>query len=79
MGSNCNIERGAEIMEGCVLGNYVGLDPSNSIDPETVLNGNCMIGPSVHIYTTAHYYDNTLHCFNGSTKPNPVVIGKMYG
>lgn len=76
MGRNCNIERGAEIMEGCILGDYVGLGPNNSIGPGTVLKGNCMIGPNVHIYTTAHYYDDTLHRFNGSTQPKPVVVGE---
>lgn len=63
-------------MEDCVLGDHVGLGPNNSIGPETVLKGKCMIGPDVHIYTTAHYYDDTLHCFNGTTKPNPVVVGE---
>ena len=76
MGSNCNIERGVEIIDGCVFSDYAGLGPNNSIDPETVVNGNCMIEPNVHIYMIAHYYDNTLHYFNRSMKPNPVVVGK---
>lgn len=76
IGSNCIIERGAEIMEGCVMGDGTSIGPDCMIGPGTVFKGKNMMGPNVHIYTTGHRYDIVKHGFNGMTGPNPVVIGE---
>lgn len=76
MGKNCIIERGAEIMEDCILGDNTGIGPSCMIGPGTVFKGHNMMAPNVHIYTTGHFYDVNKHCFSGRTGPEPVVIGR---
>lgn len=76
MGDNCIIEKGAEIMENCAFGDAVGIGPNSMIGPETVFKGHSMMGPNVHIYTTGHFYDSTLHQFSGTTGPESVTIGE---
>lgn len=76
MGENCIVEKGAEIMEGCVFGDCTGIGPNSMIGPNTIFKGHSMMGPNVHIYTTGHYYDKNKHCFSGRTGPDSVIIGK---
>lgn len=76
MGENCIIERGAKIMEDCIFGNAVGIGPNSMIGPGTIFKGYSLMGPNVHIYTTGHFYDATIHCFKGRTGPNPVTFGE---
>lgn len=76
MGQNCIVERGAEIMEGCQLGERTGIGPDCMVGPGTIFKGNSMMGPGVHIYTTGHYYDPELHRFHGRTGPESVTIGR---
>ena len=76
MGRNCIIEKGAEIMEGCVFGDCTGIGPNSMIGPGTVFRGHSLMGPDVHIYTTGHYYDQNKHHFAGRTGPESVIIGE---
>lgn len=76
IGSNCIIESGAEIMEGCVFGDFTSIGPNCMIGPETVFKGHNMMGPNVHIYTVNHLYNEELHKFKGLSLPNPVTIGQ---
>jgi len=76
IGKNCIIEKGAEIMENCVLGDNTGIGPNSTIGPCTTFKGHSMMGPNVHIYTTGHNYSQELHRFEGVTKPNPVIVGE---
>ena len=75
MGKNCVIEAGAEIHEGCVLGNRVGIGPNCMIGPKTKFMGYTMMGPNVHIYTTNHLYDKKIHSFKG-IEIKPVIVGE---
>lgn len=75
MGEGCVIESGAEIHEGCVLGNKVGIGPNCMIDPQTIFEGYTMMGPDVHIYTENHLYNEGTHSFSG-TEIKPVTIGE---
>lgn len=76
MGCSCIVEKGAEIMEDCVLGDATSIGPNCVIGPGTIFKGHNIMGPDVHIYTTGHYYDSTIHKFSGRTGPEPVVIGE---
>ena len=77
MGRNCIIESGAEIMEGCVFGDFTSIGPNCMIGPDIIFKGHNMMGPNVHIYTVNHLYDEELHTFKGSSAPNPVTIGEF--
>ena len=77
IGSNCIIESGAEIMEGCVLGDFTSIGPNCMIGPGTVFKGRNMMGLNVHIYTVNHLYNEEFHAFKGSSSPNPVTIGEF--
>lgn len=63
-------------MEGCVFGDFTSIGPNCMIGSETIFKGHNMMGSDVHIYTTGHMYDSTVHRFNGRTEPDPVVIGE---
>lgn len=76
MGVGCVIEPGAEVHEGCIFGDRVGIGPNCMIGPKTTFLGYTMMGPNVHIYTENHAYDETDHCFRG-TEIKPVVIGEQ--
>lgn len=76
MGAHCIIEKGADIQEDCIFGDYTAIGPNCMIGPQTVFKGNNMMGPNVHIYTTSHIYDSVEHRFNGNSVPNPVTIGE---
>lgn len=76
MGKGCIVEKGAEIMEDCVFGDYTSIGPDCMIGPGTIFKGHNMMGPNVHIYTTGHQYSVEAHCFNGMAPRKPVVIGE---
>lgn len=75
MGEECVVESGAEIHEGCVFGNRVGIGPNCMIGPQTIFKGYTMMGPDVHIYTENHLYNEETHSFGG-TEIKPVTIGE---
>ncbi|MBQ6052021.1 MAG: acyltransferase [Clostridia bacterium] len=76
MGKKCIVEKGAEILEGCVFGDRTAIGPNCLVSAGTVFKGHNMMGPNVHIYTVNHKYDKTTHSFNGMTDIEPVVIGE---
>lgn len=76
MGSSCIIEKGAEVMEDCILGDATAIGPYCMIGPQCVFKGKNMMGPNVHIYTTTHIYNSNMHKFHGISNPNPVTIGE---
>lgn len=76
MGANCIVEPGAEVLEGCVLGDRTSIGPHCMVGPKCVFKGHNMMGPNVHIYTTNHIYDEANHKFSGITAPNSVTIGE---
>lgn len=76
MGRNCIVEKGAEIMEDCILGDSTSIGPNCVIGPGCIFKGHNMMGSNVHIYTTSHYYDNIEHKFSGRTGANSVIIGE---
>ncbi len=76
MGKHCIVEKGAEVLEDCVLGDYSSIGPYCMIGPGTVFKGHNMMGPNVHIYTTGHYYSPELHRFDGMCERKPVTIGE---
>ncbi len=76
MGSDCIVEPGAEVHEGCVLGDQTSIGPNCMIGPKCVFKGHNMMGPNVHIYTINHIYNECNHKFKGSTDTMPVTIGE---
>lgn len=76
MGKKCNVQKGAQIKEGCVIGDHVGFGVNSFVDAGTIFKGECMMGPEVHIYTTNHRYVEEKHYFEGITETRPVTIGK---
>ena len=76
MGSDCIVEPGANVQEGCILGNRTSIGPNCMVGPQCVFKGNNMMGPNVHIYTINHIYDESNHKFSGITDPIPVTIGE---
>lgn len=76
MGKNCNIESGADIMEHCKLGDYTGIGQNAVIGAGTIFKGYSMMGPNVHIYTNAHFYDKEKHRFDGYSEIRPVIVGR---
>lgn len=75
MGKGCVVESGAEIHEGCVFGNRVGIGPNCMIGPQTLFKGYTMMGPNVRVYTENHNYNEETHTFQG-TIIRPVEIGE---
>lgn len=75
IGFGCVIEPGAELHEGCVLGDITGIGPNCMIGPNCTFLGHSMMGPNVHIYTENHIYNEELHCFKGS-QTKPVTVGE---
>lgn len=75
-GTNCNVERGAEIQEDCIIGDNAGIGAYSLISQGTIIEGDNMMGPNVHIYTNGHFYNSETHCFEGYSSIKPVVIGK---
>ena len=73
MGSDCIVEPGANVQEGCILGNRTSIGPNCMVGPQCVFKGNNMMGPNVHIYTINHIYDESNHKFSGITDPIPVT------
>ena len=74
MGKDCVIEKGAEIQEGCILGDRVGIGPDCVIGANCVFKGHSMMAPNVHIYTENHSYNPNTHLFEGFIF-KPVIIG----
>ena len=76
MGSDCIVESGAKVHEGCVLGDQTSIGPCCMVGPKCIFKGHNMMGPNVRIYTTGHIYDENIHTFCGNTAPIPVTIGE---
>lgn len=76
MGANCIIEKGAELMEDCTLGDETSIGPYSLVGAGTVFKGHSMMGDNVRIYTSGHRYDLDQHCFYGRTDCKPVTIGE---
>lgn len=76
MGNHCIIEKGAEVMEGCIFGDNTAIGPNCMIGPQCVFKGHNLMAPNVHIYTVNHCYDKKLHKFEGSTAPKGVTVGE---
>ena len=77
MGKHCIVEKGAEILENCVFGDYTSIGPNCMIGPGTVFKGHNLMGPNVHIYTTGHHYSLEQHRFEGMVPQKPVTIGEQ--
>lgn len=75
MGRDCNIEKGAEIGEGCIFGDKTAVGPDCLVQAGTIFKGNNMMAPDVHIYTVNHLYSAEKHRFEGEER-KPVTIGE---
>ena len=76
VGKNCVIERGATILENVVLYDNSAVGVNCEIGPGTIIKGNNMMGPNVHIYTQSHFYNKDLHRFDGFSNVEKVIIGE---
>lgn len=75
-GEHCIVERGAEVLEECIFGDYTSIGPDCLIGKGTVFKGHSFMGPNVHIYSSNHHYDTITHMFRGMDATNPVHIGE---
>ena len=76
IGTDCVIEKGAQIQENVVLAAGSCVGEHCLISAGTVIKGNNMMGPNVRIYTSNHFYDDQNHRFDGFGEHKPVIIGE---
>ena len=76
VGKDCIIEKGAQVQEGVHLADNSRVGEHCLISTGTVIEGNNMMGPHVHIYTSNHAYDAQQHRFDGFSENKPVTIGE---
>lgn len=76
MGKGCQILKGADIKEDCIIGPHTAIGMNTLVQAGTIFKGGCMIGPNVHIYTQNHRYSEEKHAWDGRTEIRPVTIGQ---
>lgn len=76
-GTNVNIEKGAQFSTEISLGDNSGIGVNAQLSSEITIGNDVMMGPYCFIYTSNHRMDRTDIPMwrQGSTKPNPVIIG----
>ena len=74
VGVNANIEKGALVDTGVIIGDYSGVGPYSKVASGTVIGDYVMMGPECIVFTNGHKFDHERLIYDGFTDRKNVII-----